>query len=146
MLACTFFGHRDCFGLSREKLYSAIEALIGQGIEEFYVGNQGQFDSMVYHCLKQLSSVYPHIRIAVVLAYLPTEKREYEDHTHTVYPEGMENVPRKFAIDRRNEWMLSHTDYVICYITHSWGGAYKFCRLAKKQGKHVVNLGDPEMQ
>ena len=144
MSACTFFGHRDCFELDREKLCQAIEELIHQGVDTFYVGNQGQFDGAVHSCLKQLRLIYPHIRFSVVLAYLPTEKREFEDLSDTVYPE-IEGSP-KFAIDRRNRWMLQQAEYVICYVCHITGGAYKFARLAKRQGKKVINLGCAEIE
>lgn len=33
----------------------------------------------------------------------------------TFYPPGMENVPRRFAIDRANRYMIDHTDYLIAY-------------------------------
>ena len=101
MSACTFFGHIECYGLDREKLYHAIEALIGQGVDTFYLGNQGQFDAMVRGCLKELSAIFPHISYSVVLAYLPGEKQEFEDYADAIYPEGMENGPARFAIDRR---------------------------------------------
>ena len=142
--ACTFFGHRECYSLDEQVLMSTIEDLIRNGVDTFYVGNQGQFDSAVYACLKQLRNKHPHIRVCVVLAYLPTKKNEYDDLADTMYPE-IEGHP-KFAIERRNRWMLDHSDYCICYINHSWGGAYKFARLAKRRGKTVINLGNPNIE
>ena len=38
MSACTFFGHRDCYGLREEDLERAIIGLIGKGVDIFYVG------------------------------------------------------------------------------------------------------------
>ena len=132
MTACTFFGHKECCGLD------------SQGIDTFYVGNQGQFDSAIYSCLKQLRKKYPHIRVCVVLAYLPTEKSEFDDTSDTMYPE-IEGHPR-FAIERRNKWMIKNAEYCVCYINHTWGGAYKFAQLAKRRGKMVINLGNIEFQ
>ena len=143
MPACTFFGHRECFGLDGRVLQQVIENLISKGVDTFYVGNQGQFDSAVYGCLKQLEKEYPHIRVCVVLAYLPIEKNEYDDMTDTMYPE-IEGHP-KFAIERRNHWMIDHSDFLLCYINHTWGGAYKFTRLAKQRGKTVINIGIAEI-
>ena len=144
MAACTFFGHRECYGLDRQVLQQTIEELITKGVDTFYVGNQGQFDSAVYICLKQLRKEHPHIRVCIVLAYLPTEKNEYDDIADTMYPE-IEGHP-KFAIERRNRWMINHSDFFLCYINHTWGGAYKFARLAKQRGKTVVNLGSAEIK
>lgn len=138
MAACTFFGHRECYGLDSQ----VIENLINNGVDTFYVGNQGQFDSAVYSCLKQLREVYLHIRICVVLAYLPTEKTAEEDLSDTMFPE-IEGHPQ-FTIDRRNRWMLQSSDFCICYINHTWGGAFKFARLAKRCCKEAINIGSVE--
>ena len=31
-------------------------------------------------------------------------------------------------------------DYVVTYITHTWGGAYQYAAKAKRQKKVVINL------
>lgn len=139
MSACTFFGHRECYGLDAAALENAILKLIHQGIDTFYVGNQGSFDRLCYHCLKQLRKSYPNIRISVVLAYLPTKSADDADLKDAIYPE-IEGYP-KFAIERRNRWMIDQSDYCICYINHTWGGAYKFVRIAKNKGLQLLNLG-----
>jgi len=139
MSACTFFGHKESYGLDVQLLGRRIIELINKGVDTFYVGNQGQFDSTVYRCLKSLQAQYPNIRFSVVLAYLPTEKTEWEDMSDTIYPE-IEGHP-KFAIERRNKWMIGHADYCVCYINHTWGGAYKFAQMAKRRGLQVINLG-----
>ena len=144
MAACTFFGHRECYSLDEQVLMNAIEDLIRKGVDTFYVGNQGQFDSAVYACLKQLRNRHPHIRVCVVLAYLPTEKHEYDDRTDTMYPEIEGHS--KFAIERRNRWMIHASQYCICHIDHTWGGAYKFACMAKRRGLTVVNLGSADIK
>lgn len=121
MEICTFFGHRECFGLDAQVLRGAIEDLIRKGADTFYVGNQGQYDSMVYSCLKQLRKEHSYIHVCVVLTYLPTEKGEYDDIADTMYPE-IEGYP-KFAIERCNRRLIDHADYCICYINHTWGDA-----------------------
>ena len=141
-MVCTFFGHRECYGLDISALRDAIADLIKQGVDTFYVGNQGNFDAAVYRCLKDLRMVYSHIRICVVLAYLPTEKREDADMDDTMYPE-IEGHP-KFAIRRRNHWMIDRSDYCLCYINHTWGGAYQFAVMAKDRGLAVINLGNAD--
>lgn len=30
---------------------------------------------------------------------------------------------------------------VVAYVTHSWGGAYRYVEKAKRAGKTVINLG-----
>ena len=71
MKVCTFFGHRECYDLKREILYASIADLIHQGVDTFYVGNQGYFDGMVYSCLKSLRTVYPHRRMRKRICLIP---------------------------------------------------------------------------
>lgn len=140
MKTCTFFGHRECPDV-KGPLRAVIEELITrQGVDCFYVGNQGQFDGQVRAVLGQLEKDYPHIRYSVVLAYLPGEKQEWEDRSDTIFPEGLESVHPKYAIDRRNRWMLGKAQVVVCYLTHDWGGAARYVKTAQRQGKMVINL------
>ena len=142
MSACTFFGHRDCPNEIRARLYDVLIDLIEHhSVDTFYVGSQGGFDAMVYKALKELKQMYPHIQYTVVLAYLPTETSVSQyDPSETLFPEGMEKAPKRFAIDRRNRWMLQQSEYVVTYVTHSWGGAAKYAELAEKQNRIVNNL------
>ena len=107
----------------------------------FYVGHQGQFDAYVHSELKKLKQEYPQINYAVVLAYMPGKKTEYDDYSDTMLPEGIESVYPHYAISWRNNWMLKQSDYVVTYITHSWGGAYQHAQKAKRQRKVILNLG-----
>ena len=119
---CVFFGYKECNSLDAEVLRYTIEVLIGQGVDEFLVGHQGQFDSIVRRCLKSLQEKYPNIHYSVVLTYLPTERQEYEDYTDTMCPEGIELVHPKYAIDWRNRYLVDSADICVCYIDHTWGG------------------------
>ena len=145
-MICTFFGHSDCFDLDEQKLQRAIEKLILDGVDTFYVGNQGCFDRIVFECLLQLQKIYQHIRVSVVLAYLPTKQSEYDPYSnYSIYPEGIEIGPPGFAIDRRNKWLINQSNYCLCHIDRTWGGAYKFARQAKRRGLTVINLGGVEL-
>lgn len=141
-MVCTFFGHSECYGLDTVVLRSAIEDLIKHGVTEFLVGNQGQFDAMVRSCLKSLQVQYPDIRYSVVLPYLPTKNREFEDFSDTMYPEGLENVHPKYAVAWRNRYLIEVADICLCYVNYSYGGAYKFAHMAKTRGLTVINLGN----
>ena len=140
MAVCTFFGHRDCIGLSKQRLEEAIEDLIlNHDVDLFYVGNEGLFDALVHWVLFAMKKKYPHIHYAVVLAY-PPKNRPGEDYSGTLLPEGIEEIHPKYAIVWRNRWMLQRADCVITYVTHSWGGAAWFAEEAKRQSKRIINL------
>ena len=143
MSACTFFGHRDCSSSIKPKLREVLIDLIeNYSVDMFYVGQQGAFDGIVRSVMKELVSVYPHIRYAVVLERLPSKRDEFDirDYSDTMLPEGIETVHPRFAISWRNKWMINQSDYVVTYITHSWGGAAKFVEIAERQKKHITNI------
>lgn len=141
MAACTFFGHRECPDSVESRLRDVLEMLIAEhGVDMFYVGHQGQFDALVRRTLRALCQTYPRIHYAVVLAYLPGPWGDPQDYADTLFSEGIETVPRRYAISWQNRWMLRRADYVVTYVTHSWGGAAQFAELARRQRKQVINL------
>ena len=132
MSACTFLGHRDCPDTIKPRLRQVLVDLIeNYNVDMFYVGNQGRFDAIVRSELRDLQHEYPQINYAVVQAYMPGKQTEYDDYSDTMLPEGIESVHPQYAISWRNNWMLKKSDYVVTYITHSWGGAAQY---AKKAG------------
>lgn len=140
-MVCTFFGHKDTLSLERDKVKQTIIKEIEENkADTFYVGNHGNYDRMVFSVLKELKEAYPTISISVVLAYLP--KDNSEDLSYTVFPEGIEEVPKRFAINFRNKWMIEQSDTVIAYVKHSFGGAAKFVDLARKKRKTVINIAE----
>ena len=147
MATCTFFGHHECPDFIKVKLREVlIDLITNHNVDMFYVGNQGRFDAIVRGVLRELKKEYPQMRInyAVVLAYIPGKQNEYDDYTDTMLPEGIESVHPRYAISWRNNWMLRQSDYVVTYITHSWGGAAQYAAKAARQRKSVVNLADFE--
>ena len=139
-MTVTFFGHKD----TPKDIEPTLQATLIDLIENhnatlFYVGNNGNFDSMVIRQLKDLSLIYS-ISYNVVLAYLPTEKSIYDDYTNTICPEGIEAIPKRFAISYRNKWMIGQSDAVVTYVTNSYGGAWQFKETAKKQGLKIIEL------
>ena len=147
MATCTFFGHHECPDFIKVKLREVlIDLITNQDVNMFYVGNQGRFDAIVRGVLRELKKEYPQMRInyAVVLAYIPGKQNEYDNYSDTMLPEGIESVHPRYAISWRNNWMLQQSDYVVTYITHSWGGAAQYAAKAARQGKTVINLADIE--
>ena len=138
---CCFFGHREVTHNIREKLIKIIEKLVTEGgVTDFYVGHQGQFDSIVYSVLKELKSKYPQLRYTVVLAYMPDSYIKEVYGGDTLFPDGMENVPKKYAISKRNDWMIQHSDYAVCYVHKITGGAAKFRDKAEKRRLQIIDV------
>ena len=141
MAICTFFGHRECPDSVKVKLREALtDLIVNHDVDTFYVGNQGRFDAIVHSVLQELKKEYPQIDYAVVLSYMSGKQTEYDDYFDTIFPEGIEFVHPRYAISWRNNWMLRQSDYVVTYITHTWGGAAQFAEKAVKQRKVVINI------
>lgn len=141
MAICTFFGHKECPDSIKPQLRDVlIDLITNHDVDMFYVGNQGQFDAIVRGVLRELKKECPQINYAVVLAYIPGKQTEYNNYSDTMLPEGIESVHPRYAISWRNNWMLRQSDYVVTYITHSWGGAAQFAETAKHQKKTVINI------
>lgn len=141
-MTVTFFGHKDTPKEIEPTLRTTLVDLIeNKGATEFCVGNNGSFDTMVRRQLEDLSQTYP-ITYSVVLAYLPDKKSEYDDFTNTILPEGIEAIPKRFAISYRNKWMIQQSDIVVTYVTHNFGGAWQFKTMAERQGKIVIELSE----
>ncbi len=141
MFTCTFFGHKDTPKEIEPTLRSTLVDLIeNKDVLRFYVGNHGNFDHMVKRCLIELKDIYS-IDYAVVLAYLPGKKNDTEEsRADTILPNNIETVPRKFAINYRNKWMIEQSDYVVTYVKHNFGGAAQFKALAEKKKKIVISI------
>ena len=143
-MTCTFFGHRNAPEKIEPTLRSTLIDLIeNQSVDVFYVGNNGGFDAMVLRQLKDLANAYYSITYNVVIAYIPSNKHEYEaiDYAESILPDGIEAVPKRFAIDFRNRWMIRRSDYVVTYVTNDIGSnAAKYKKLAEKAGKTVISL------
>ena len=142
MANCTFFGHRDCPETIKPKLREVlIDLITNHDVDMFYVGHQGQFYAYVHSELKKIKIEYPQINYAVVLAYMPDQRTTSDNYYDTMIPEGIETVHPHYAISWRNNWMLKQSDYVVTYITHSYGGATQHSQKAIRQKKTVINIG-----
>ncbi len=138
MATVTFFGHRDAPKETEPALrLTLIDLVENKNATVFYVGNHGNFDAMVRRQLEVLSKTYP-IKYYVVLAYMPGKNDEPDEHS--ILPEGIETVPRRFAINYRNKWMLNKSDIVVTYVTRNFGGAWEFRELAKKKHRLVIEV------
>ena len=139
-MVCAFFGHRDVFRC--DGLDEAIRRAIHEyGADTFWVGGYGSFDRLAAGCVQRLKREYPHIRLLLIRAYLPRPGETLAKcYDSSIYPEGLETVPQRFAITHRNRWMAQNCDMVIAYVGRSYGGASQAYQSAVKRGIPVINL------
>ena len=143
MSSCTFFGHRNCPLSILSSLKTTIVHLIERHhVDTFYVGNQGSFDRLVFRTLIQFKEKYTHISISVVLAYI-TQKTMIPSE-YTLFPEGIEFVPKRIAIPWRNEWMIRNSEYVVAYLESGFGGTFNAVNYARKHHKTIIRIHESE--
>ena len=142
----TFCGHSNCLfsDEEKEKLKQPLIIEIRKNPTcKFYLGGYGDFDSLCLRTLRELKTDFPNIELLFITPYLDNNysklqlaKYYYDD---VIFP-PIENVPRKFAILKRNEWMVDSADLVIACVKYSWGGASKTLEYAKRKMKQIINL------
>ena len=74
------------------------------------------------------------IQISLIMSYYL-----YED-TETLYPDGLEGVPLRYAIVHRNRWMVEHSQHIIAYVTHGWGGAAATLKVAQNRKLQIKQI------
>ena len=142
----TFCGHSDF--LFSDDVKQQLKNILIKEIRknptcQFYLGGYGDFDSLCLRTLRELKKEFQDIELIFITPYLDKNysklefaKYHYDD---VIFP-PLENVPRKFAILKRNEWMVEEADLVIAYVMYSWGGAAKTLAYAKRKKKTIINL------
>ena len=60
----------------------------------------------------------------------------------TYYPEGLENIPRRFAIVKANKIMVDSVDWLVAYVRHGASNSHKILEYAQRQGLPYININD----
>lgn len=148
----TFCGHSNYSSNlgDEERLFGLLEEVAKGNQVDFYLGGYGSFDIFAHRCAKKYKEKYPNSKLIFITPYLDKWLKKREENIRVeydaiVYPE-LESVPKKFAILRRNEWMVERSDYVIGYVRTHYGGAYKTLLYAHKHKKPYVNLYQGEYE
>ena len=133
---CFFIGHRDASQEILPALDEAIEKhIIEYGVTEFIVGSYGNFDLLAASAVIRAKQRHPQITLALLLPYHPAERpvEKPGGFDSTYYLEGMENVPRRFAIVRANRYAVDRADYLIAYVCHPASNARNLTEYAKRR-------------
>ena len=147
MKSCFFIGHRDAPDTMLTHLTGTLERLIiEESVGYFYVGQYGSFDRLAGLAVKHLKQYYPFITLMLVLSYHPADRPTLTPpgFDGTYYPEGMENVPKRYAIVRANKQMVKCCDWLIAYVCHPASNARNLLEYAQRREKkgllHIENL------
>ena len=139
-MVVTFVGHRE---ISEEPklrrwLEETVSALVHEGADTFYLGGYGQFDRLAASVVWSEKARIPQICSYLVIPY-PDRSYDTAQYDGTVYP-PLESVPRRYAIAKRNEYMIQWSDVVVACVLYPFGGAAATLRYAKQRNKRIVHF------
>lgn len=137
---CFFIGHHD----APEHIYPALRAAVERhiteyAVTEFIVGRYGSFDRMAARAVQTAKMEHPAVRLTLLLPYHPsTYKPEqaagFAAFDSTVYPAGLESVPRRYAIVQANRAMAKQCTHLIAYLHRSAGNTAAVVSHARRRG------------
>lgn len=149
LMIITFIGHRSLSAERdlAEKIRSAILANVPKNEKvSFYCGGYGDFDLLSAQVCRSLKSHFPQSELVYITPYMtPVQQKKmryYLDeklYDSVLYP-PIETVPLRYAIRKRNDWMVREADLIFSYVIRPYGGAAKALEFAKKKKKNIVDL------
>ena len=145
----TFIGHRFIHdsALISKKLEEHILSIISPTDNVyFYCGGYGQFDNLCASVCISIKKKHKNCQTVLITPYITESYQRKLNlflseniYDSIIYP-PLECVPQRFAIVKRNEWMINQADLVIAYVKNGYGGAYKSLEYAKRKKKKIINL------
>lgn len=150
-MVVSFLGHRFLYDF--EELFEKVEKTIIENVDfddkiVFFCGGYGDFDDLCARVCRAIKEKLKKCEIVFVTPYMSSTQQEKMKswidlglYDSIIYP-PLEQVPLKFAIIKRNEWMIEQSDLIIAYVKHSFGGAYQSLKYAQRKGKRTVNLAE----
>lgn len=147
----TFVGHSslcNCGDLSQNIKRVISEIMKFNENILFYCGGYGDFDNLCAGVCRSIRKNQPNCEVVFITPYiseLQQEKMRYlidaKLYDSIIYP-PLENVPLRFAIIKRNEWIVNEADLIIAYVKQTYGGAYNTLEYARRKKKHIINLAE----
>lgn len=149
-----FTGHRkippERLSVVARRLRETIIKLIEDGYLYFGAGGALGFDTLAAQTVLELKSIYPQIKLILVLPCLSQTKgwsardiEIYEDikqkadkvvYTSQEYTKG--------CMHKRNRHLVDNSNTCICYLTEKSGGTAYTVDYARNNNLTIINLGE----
>ena len=143
---CFFIGHRDAPDALYAPLAAAVERhIVEYGVRTFVVGHYGRFDALAARAVRDAKTRHAGVKLWLLLPYHPSERPFELPHGFdgTIYPDGMERVPRRAAIVQANRRIVAQSDFLIAYAWQPGSNAGKlaaYARAREKRGQIKVTM------
>ncbi|MGI5884863.1 MAG: hypothetical protein ACOX83_07865 [Candidatus Spyradocola sp.] len=140
MRTVAFFGHRVVSDPEQAAawLERVVAALYGRGARQFFLGGYGAFDALAARAVLAERGRHPDVSAVLVKPYLLGGPAPFPG-METLYP-PLEGVPPRYAIARRNQWMVENADVVVVYVQRGFGGAAAALRFARQRRKEILSF------
>ena len=145
MKTCFFIGHRDAPESIYDRLLQAVERHISEyGVTDFVVGRYGNFDHLAVRAVLEAKRNHADVTLTLLMPYYRTDAESLPDgFDGSLFPDGLETVPKRAVILRANQYMIRHCDYLITYNKNRVGNTRKLVAEARKNGfLYIVNIAE----
>ena len=145
MKTCFFIGHRDAPESIYDRLLTVVERHISEyGVTDFVVGKYGNFDHIATRAVLEAKRNHADVTLTLLMPYYRTDADPLPDgFDGSLFPDGLEIVPKRAAIMRADQYMIRHCDYLITYNKNRVGNTRKLVAEAWKNGLlYIVNIAE----
>ena len=147
---CCFVGHSHEYYTddiyNRLTIYIA-KLFIEEKISEFLVGNYGRFNKLAAKAVRNVKRYYPKVKLNLVIPYPIPEINCDENYYLENYYDNIIvadiplNLPEEEAIIKCNQYMISYSDILVCYMKHLRSKTATAVEYAKnKKDIQIVNM------
>lgn len=137
LLVHVLYGVHNLFRKDRIPVFGVL-----QYVKDFVVGHYGSFDELATKTVIDAKKRHPQVTLTLLLPYAfdrPESKPEGFDYV--LYPDGLEKVPKRFAIIRANRYMIEHSSHLIAYVSHpSWGSRDILEAALRRQKRGLIKV------
>lgn len=150
----TFCGHRSIYG-SESNLYRQLndelvkiftQAQRERTLISCYCGGYGAFDALASVMVDKVRAQFPDVKCEklFITPYIAPSCKwrnaiKSSNYDNIIYP-PIEKTPYRFAVVKRNEWMVEQCDLLIAFVRYSFGGAAYMLDFARKKHKKIISL------
>ena len=147
-----FIGNKEVYNgeIVLKKLRTLFEQLFGSGLGDvmsdypvFYCGGYGSFSQIASDAIDEFRKRHPEIQSKKLFitpyltpSYLKTNEYMKEFYDEIIYP-PLEDVPLKFAISRRNQWMIDRCNLLCAYMENPCGNTRRCVEYAIRKEKEI---------
>ena len=152
---CCFTGNREIHAAKPSELYqklrvTLIDLIENKGFTDFRAGGARGFDTLAALCVLELKTVYPHIKLHLLLPcenqeryynsierkfyYATLDKADSLRYIQTNYSNG--------AMFARNRALVDGSDVCVAFSSKSNGGTQYTVNYAKQKNVPVIHLFD----